>query len=478
VELLTESLLLSVVAGTAGLVVAHWTTAVATAAQPAQLASQVYTLIDWRVLAFAVGVSSITGLAFGAAPGLYVLRRRHGIRPGRPGTDREGASRLRGALVIAQIAMAIVLLTGSLSLGRAFTALLRVDNGYASGSIATMNVSLAGSGYDAPAAAREYFQQVLQGLTAIPGVRAASFTQALPLALHGHMANHFSLDGNGPATFATLAGVGPRYFETMGAQMLSGREFTERDVALPGESLIIINDILARRLEDRSRIIGRQLTAPRWPGGRIVGVVAAMRDSGPAYPPEAQAFYLSRSPSAAAIVARVDGRARDRIALIRDSVQSVDAAVPVFDVQTMDQHLERTLARPKFYATSVIFFGGLSLLLAVVGVYAVVSYGVVQRTREMGIRLAVGTTPGRLRRAVLRQTLLTVSLGALAGIAGSAALGRYLRSLVAGADGALAVTTALAIAGTALVAAGAIWSATRQISRMDVCQILRAESAD
>ena len=144
----------------------------------------------------------------------------------------------------------------------------------------------------------------------------------------------------------------------------------------------------------------------------------------------------------------------------------------------MDERLDTTLARPQFYSTAVAFFGGLGLLLAIIGVYGVTSYSVLQRTREMGIRLALGTTPGRLRATMLRQSSLTIALGALAGLAMAIGFGRYLQSLVRGADSAIIATSTFAVLVTALVAAAATWSATRHIARLDIGDVLRAECAD
>ncbi len=142
----------------------------------------------------------------------------------------------------------------------------------------------------------------------------------------------------------------------------------------------------------------------------------------------------------------------------------------------MDARLDAAVAQPRFYATAVIFFGAIALLVAVVGVYGVVSYSVVQRTREMGIRLALGTTPGRLRAAVLRQAILPIAAGSLAGIALALAFSRYLQTLIAGADAAPFAATMVGVVVTCAVATAAIWSATRHITRLDIADILRAET--
>jgi len=353
-----------------------------------------------------------------------------------------------------------------------------VENGYDTQSIVTMSVSLAGTRYEAGERAWPYYDDVLSRIGSIPGVLSVSATDSLPLAVDGFMGTAFRLDNAGPTSpLTTVVSVAPGYFRTMGGRVIFGREFLPADRS-DDEPLAVINEQLARALGNPSTLVGRSLTAERWPVMRIVGVVQGMRYGGPAYAPGPQVFRLSRAPRAFTIVAKVAGPARDRLAVVRDTMQSVDPLVPVFDVRTMDDRLDATLARPRFYVTAVGFFGALALLLAIVGVYGAVSYAVWQRTREMGIRLALGTTPARLRRVMLRQMLATVSLGTMAGVGLSLGLGRYLQSLLQGADAAPMLTSALALSGTVLVAAAATWAATRHIAHLDIMDVLRAESAD
>jgi putative ABC transport system permease protein len=174
----------------------------------------------------------------------------------------------------------------------------------------------------------------------------------------------------------------------------------------------------------------------------------------------------------------VRGAAADRLAAVRDAAQSVDPKIPVFNVKTMEERMDMALAQPRFYTLTVVFFGGLGLVLAVIGVYGVVSYSVLQRTREMAIRLALGTTPARLRRGLLQHTLLVVGAGATAGVAGAIALGRFLQALVQGAAGATVSGSTVAVAATALVSAAAVWTATRHVERLDISDVLRDESAE
>jgi putative ABC transport system permease protein len=190
-----------------------------------------------------------------------------------------------------------------------------------------------------------------------------------------------------------------------------------------------------------------------------------------------QVFIPSSTPGGffSTFVTRVDGRAEDRLAMVRDTIQSVDPQVPVFGVKTMEQRLDDALARPQFYRTAVLCFAAFALLLAVIGIYGVVSYTVAQRTHEMGVRMALGTTPAGLRVNLLRQGLLTIGAGALPGVAGAVLTGRFLESLVDGAAPANATTYTASVISIALVAAAGIWVATRPIARLDIVEILRTE---
>jgi putative ABC transport system permease protein len=190
-----------------------------------------------------------------------------------------------------------------------------------------------------------------------------------------------------------------------------------------------------------------------------------------------QIFFPDHSPGRfyTTIIARVNGRAEDHLGMVRDAIRSVDPEVPVFGVRTMEQRLDEALARPKFYSTAVLFFAAFALLLAVIGIYGVVSYAVAQRTHEMGVRMALGTTSGRLRSVVLRQGLITVAAGATPGIAGAVLAGRFLASLIDGAKSVSAATCAASVLFITAIAALGIWIATRRIARLDIMEILRAD---
>ena len=231
-------------------------------------------------------------------------------------------------------------------------------------------------------------------------------------------------------------------------------------------------------LARRQDAVGRQLTIGGRRPWKIVGVVKGMEyETDPTTANGNQVFIPSATPGSffSTFVVRVDGRAEDHLAAIRDAIQSVDPQVPVFGVKTMEQRLDEVFAGPKFYRTAVWIFAGFALLLAVIGIYGIVSYAVVQRTQEMGVRMALGTTPVRLRGMLLRQGLLMVAAGAIPGIAGARLTGRFLESLMDGAKPIGLATSAGLVLLFALVASASIWSATRRIARLDISAILRSE---
>jgi putative ABC transport system permease protein len=268
------------------------------------------------------------------------------------------------------------------------------------------------------------------------------------------------------------------YFRTMGGRILYGREFTGAEVRSDAK-VAVVNERFAAGFGSPAEALGRQLTNGNSPPWKVVGVVKGMdymtdtMDTANAN----QVFVPARSPGGffSTFVVRVDGRAGDSLARLRDTIRSVDPQVPVFGVKTMQQRMDDALARPKFYSTAVQFFAAFALLLAVIGIFGSVSYAVAQRTHEMGVRLALGTTPGRLRGLLLRQGLLTVAAGAIPGIAAARLGGRFLESLIDGAKSVDLTTSAGAVLFISLVASTGIWAATRRIAGLDVMAILRKE---
>jgi predicted permease len=473
-QLFTESLLLSFVASLAGLGMAYWITSLAAKVEPPTLAAQSYSVLDVRVLAFTVMVSIVTAVMFSILPCLY-LARVHSLRT-RSSNRSHGSRAVREILVGTQVMLTIILLAGSVSLGRAFVNLMKVDRGYDVKQVVTVSVSLDGTTHQLDKRQLPYFEQVLERIRRLPGVHSASATEFLPLYASAFVGGPFGLDGRPAARSSTMIPVMAEYFRTMGARLLYGREFTDSEIH-SGAAVAVVNQRFAAGFGAPQDAIGHQLTneGDRW---RIIGVVKGMEyETDPTTANGNEVFTPSTNPGSffSTFVVRVDGRAEDRLAEVRDIIQSVDPQVPVFGAKTMKQRLDDTFASPKFYRTAVSFFAGFALLLAVIGIYGIVSYAVIQRTPEMGVRLALGTTPGRLRGMLVRQGLLMVVASAIPGIAGAQLSGRLLESLIDGAKPIGVGSSAGLILLLALVASTSIWSASRRIARFDITAILRSE---
>jgi putative ABC transport system permease protein len=475
-QLLTECLLLSLVAALAGLVIASWTISLARKVAPPPVGAESYVILDGRILAFTLIVSGITAVALGIFPSFYV-GRIHAFGAKSSSSSR-GARLVREALVGALVMVTILLLAGSLSLGNAFVDLMGTDRGYDVKGVVTVNVALGGTTYQGDQEQLAYVAQVLDRMRRLPGVRSASATEFLPLYASAFVGGPYGLDGRPARRSSTMVPVGSGYFETMGGRILYGREFTESEVR-SGAEVAVVNERFATGFGAPQEVLNHQLTIGEDTPRKIIGVVRGMDyETDPTTAHGNQVFIPLVAPGdffSTTFVARVNGRAEDHLAPLRDATQSVDPQVPVFGVKTMEQRLDEFFARPRFYRTAVWSFGGFALLLALIGTYGIVSYAVVERTKEMGVRMALGGTPVELRGILLQRGLLMIAAGAIPGIAGAQLTGRFLGTLVDGAKSIDAVTSGSLVLFLTLVALTSIWSATRRIARFDIMAILRSE---
>jgi putative ABC transport system permease protein len=474
-QLLTECSLLSFVATLAGLAIAYWTTSLAVKIDPPPLGTQSYSILDGRVLVFSLMVSVGTAMALGVLPSLYV-GRIHGFRS-RSSTPSRRSQRIRQSLVGAQVMLTMILLAASVCLGRAFVHLMRIDRGYDVKGVVTVSVSLDGTSHQLDRRQLPYFEEALDRVRRLHGVRAVSATEFLPLYASAFVGGPFGLDGHPARLSSTLVPVLSGYFQTMGGEILCGREFTQAEVR-SGAEVAVVNERFAAEFGAPQDALDHQLTIEGDTPRKIVGIVEGMEyETDPTSANGNQVFIPSATPGSffSTFVVRVDGRAEDHLAAVRDAIQSVDPQVPVFGVKTMEQRLDEVFASPRFYRTAAWSFTGFALLLAVIGIYGIVAYAVVQRTQEMGVRMALGTTPVRLRGMLLRQGLLMVAAGAIPGIAGAQLTSRLLESLMEGAKPIGLATSAALVLLFALVASASIWSATRRIAKLDIIAILRSE---
>jgi putative ABC transport system permease protein len=474
-QILIECLLLSCVSMLAGLLIAYWTVSFAANALPALPETHAYSILNPRVLIFTLLVSLATALIFGVLPLLYA-GRISAYNSLRSSTPIRGSHLLREGLCGLQVMLTIILLAGSMSLGQAFIRLMKADRGYAVNGIATINVSLDGTTHQLAKRQLPYFEDTLGRIRRLPGVRSASATEFLPLYASAFVGGPFGLDGRAAPRSSTMIPVLSEYFQTMGADILYGREFTEAEVR-SGARVAVVNEQFANQFGTSRDVLGHRLTNDEdaW---EIVGVVRGMEyETDPTIANGNQVFIPSENPGSffSTFVVRVDGRAEDRLATIRDTIQSVDPQVPIFGAETMEQRLNEVFARPQFYRTAISAFAVFALLLAAIGTYGIVAYTVAQRTQEMGVRIALGTTPVQLRGKLLREQLLTVAAAAVPGLAGAQLTGHFLGALIYGAKSPDVLRSATLVLFLALVASASIWSATRRIQNLDVISLLRSE---
>jgi predicted permease len=443
------------------------------------LGTQEYTILDWRVLGFVLGVAVLTGLVFGVLPAWLIGRLHPSPHPVRDLSPAHGAGvrRMRATLVVVQAAVTVVLVAGSLSLGRGFLKLLGTDLGFRTDRVVTLNVSLTGTRHEAAHLARQYYREALDRLRTLPGVESAGAVRNLPLTDNISTVTGFKLDSGQFVPSAEAIPASPDYFRSIGLEVVEGREFTSAD-RQDSAPVAILNEALARRLGVSSGMVGRKLLSYWGPKEfTIVGVVKTVRAAGPSRPGR-EHFYFpveQQPPWFITFVARVRGKAERYLAVCREVVQQVDPQVPVYDVKTLDQLLSETLARPRIYTTAILFFGAFALLLAVAGVYGVATYSIAQRTHEIGVRIAVGASPSGLRFLLVRQSLLPMAAGMVAGVAGAIGLGQFLKHLMTSAEPVGAWTCAAAALLLAIAAATAVWTATGRIVQIDPVNALRAE---
>jgi putative ABC transport system permease protein len=477
-QLITEGMALTLTGATLGLVIAHWTAQVATSVAAAQLATQSYTVLDWRVIGFAATLALLTGIVFGVLPAFLAGR----LQPSgdtmrtKAASPEIGTKRVRASLIALQVGLTFTLLASSIAMGRTFLQLLRADLGLRPANVLTVSVSLQGTKYRSGASRWQYYSEVLNRLRGVQGVEAAGAVGFLPLANNTYMVNAFKLDSGQVVRQIVTNAVTPDYFRAQGTAFLAGRDFR------PGEHrtepAVIVNEAFARDAGLGTAIVGRRITA-HWSKTpyTVVGLVATTRLAGPAYPGGPQIYWPieEEPPPTLTFVAKVQGDAEALLATCAQAIRDVEREVPVYDVRTLEQRLAEVLARPRFYTTAIIFLAGLATLLAAVGTYGAAAYSVAQRKHEMGIRMALGASYPRVRAMVVRESLAPISYGVAAGIIGAIASGQYLEHLIVRAQ---PIDLATCLTGAAFLLLGgfvAAWSATTRVLAIAPAEALRAE---
>ena len=481
-QLLVEALAFSIAAGLVGIILSLWGVAALVAATPLDIPRLQSARVDTTVLAFATLMSMATGIIFGVAPALQLSRTDQGEALNEAGRGSSGtrAARTGRALVVAEIALSLVLLTGAGLLVRSFLQLQRVEPGFVPQRAVTMQLLLPGSRYPDEADQIRFFHQVHDRMTSSPGVQSAAVSTTLPMS-GSNLGAGFTVDDHpvaNPADRPTAAGfaISPDYFATMGIQLVRGRVFTARDDE-NGPPVAIINETMARRFWPNEDPVGRRLTSYAGVSREIVGIVRDVknRDLAENAGPQLYTPYVQRPWPFLAVVARTTGDPVGLAATLRQAVASVDPDLAAADVRTIDDYLAQSVATPRFNATLIAGFAVLAVFLAGCGLYGVMSYAVVQRSREIGIRMALGAQPGDVRGMVVSQALQMGLAGLIIGLVGAFAAARLLDNLLFGigpSDPATFATMCGLLLGVVLVAA---YMPARRATRVDPMVALRAE---
>ncbi|MEZ0332722.1 MAG: ABC transporter permease [Gemmatimonadales bacterium] len=493
-QALVESLVLAAVGGVLGLLAGYWGVSALVAFGPQDVPRLNQAAVNGPVLAFALGLTLLSGLVFGLAPALRTATRppHEALKEGgRSGTRAGGRDRLRNALVVAEIALALVLITGAGLLIRSAIALNAVNPGFDASGVVAGRVSLPAVEYETPEQVIRAFERIDEGLVSLSGVAAAGLVSTAPLEsgnTNGLVPEGRPLD-IGSAINSALRLVTPGYFATMKIRLLRGRTFTADDRR--GAPLVmVINETLAREAFPGQDPIGKRIAcceagpdgAPNWK--EVVGVVNDVRASGLQEEP-APEFYLPmvQAPDPAwtwtdrtmTVVVRGERRALSLMGPVTRAIGEVDPALPVYNLETMQGRVLDSLAQSRFSTMLLTVFGAIALLLAALGVYGVISYGVAQRTQEIGIRMALGARHADVLSLVVRHGAALAAVGLAVGLAGALALSGLLGSLlfrVSPTDPPTFATGMIVLTAVAVLAAAL---PARRAARTDPMVALRSE---
>jgi predicted permease len=484
-QLLTESVLLFLCGGTAGLLLAAWFTDLLLGFKPpVPFTLELDLGFDWRVLTFTLLVSLVTGIVFGLAPALQASRAD--VLPALKDETAGGGyrrSRLRSLFVIGQVAISLVLLVSTGLFLRSLQHARSLDPGMNPENVINVGFDLSIQGYDEERG-KQFYRQLMERVSALPGVQSAALARNVPLT-GGNMELGINVEGREPPqgsrSFHTDFNViGPKYFSALGINLLRGRDFDERDKE-GAPRVAVVNETMARRFWPGEDAIGKRFYLGQLSDGEPVEIVGIVRDGkyrtlGEDPRPY---FYLSSGqeyqPQMTLHVRTDAGNAANVLAALRHEVDSIDRTIPFLDVMPLTRAIGVSLIPIKVASSVAGFFGLVGLLLAAVGIFGVVSFSVSQRTREIGIRTALGAQPTDVLKLIIAQGMRLAIIGVVLGLLASIAVTRLLASLLYGISATDAVTF-IAVSGLlVLIALVASYIPARRATRVDPVTALRYE---
>jgi predicted permease len=489
-QLLTESLLVALAGGALGTLVATWWIEWTMSRIPEELAYWIVFRVDGRVLAFTLALSAATGIAFGLLPALRASRvdLTRSLKDGaRSGDGGPGRSRLRGALAAGEVALALVLLVGAGLMVRSFLAATRADVGVDTEHVLTLRTSLTGSRYEGAAAKNAAFERIAARVEALPGVRAAAWSLGVPGSDAGGVGTTIVAEGQPRAPGEEMAvrylAATPGVFRAFGAPLLAGRDFTAAEAADSLSTSVILGRSVAARLWPGEDPLGKRVqvvTGERTPWLTVVGIAPDLvyEEPGDRDPQAALHAYLPYARAGWGMMTLVVRTAGDPAALapaVRREVRAVDPALPLWDVRTMRETQAYSTWNRRLMGEIFGSFGVLALVLATLGVYGVMAYAVAQRTREIGIRMALGAQAGEVLRMVVGRGAAIAAAGVAVGLLGAWGVSRVMQGILFGVRPGDPLTfggVAALLLATALLAS---WLPARRAARVDPMTALRSE---
>jgi len=488
-QLLTESITLSLLGGAAGVLLGSWGVQALLALNPIPLPRYNQIRLDFTVLAFTLAASVMTGIVFGLAPAWQTLKfdLHTALKEGgRASIADSGQRRLSGLLVIAETAMAMILLIGAGLLLKSFAHLLDVKPGFVTDNVLTMQIGLPNASYQQPQKRAAFLQQLETSLSAAPEVASVGSVTRLPLlSALNNITTFLNIEGRQipvaerPEIDFRRATTG--YFQTMGIPLLSGRLVTEQDVT-NNTGAVVINEAMAKRFWPSEDPIGKRISTATANGQQtqwqtIVGVVGSVRHLGLDIEPRLEIYYhtTTNPPFGPVVVIRTTGDPQRLISIARAKVRELDREVAISNVNTMDKLVAQSVAQRRFGMFLVGIFAALALVLAVVGIYGVVSYSVAQRTNEIGVRMALGASATDVLKLVLKHGMILALIGVGVGLAGAFAVTRLMVAVLFEVKPTDVVTFATVSVGLIFVALLACYVPARRAMKVDPLVALRYE---
>jgi putative ABC transport system permease protein len=478
-QLLTESAVLGVLGGFLGLLFARGAVMGLVALAPTALTRTAAVAVDTRIIFFGLALSLLTSFMFGLAPAMMGSRLALADR-----SNIGGGVRFRGALVAAEMALSIVLLVGAGLLFRTLVGLQSVESGLHPANVLTFRVSVPAARYREGPSRTQFFERALGRIGQLPGVTSASAINYLPF--NGDAAGtRVDIEGRpdpkpGQDLSAMVRTVMPGYFASIGIPLRRGRDFTTLDNTASAPHRFVVNETFVRRYMPGEEPLEHSIKV--WmddvnPYGQIIGVVGDVKEGTLDKEPAPTVYYnlAHLSYTSMTFVVRTSGGADQAVEPARRVISDLDAAVPIASVRTMEEILGETYARQRFSAALLIAFSAVALLLAAIGIYGVLTFSVTERTREIGVRLALGAEPRRIVGGIIGQGAKLILLGCLGGLVGALALTRFLKSMLYGVspnDSSTFVVVFALLGGVGLLAA---YLPARRASRLDPTVALRNE---